>query len=107
MIRTLALTARSIAIAAPAVAQTDSMAVAMELGSVLASEEACGLSFDLAAIERFIEENVRADDMSFTSTLNMMTRGSAMQITDMSASEKTAHCAQIRRVALANGFIVE
>lgn len=107
MIRTLALAALSVAIAAPAVAQMDSMSVAVELGSVLASEEACDLAFDQAAIERFIDENVRADDMRFASTLNMMTQGSSMQISDMSASAKTAHCAQIRRVARANGFIDE
>lgn len=85
----------------------DSMTTAMELGSVLASEEACSLTFDQAAIERFIEGNVAPDDMGFASTLQMMTEGTRYQIGSMSISAKTAHCSQIRRVARANGFIAD
>lgn len=79
--------------------------MATELGSVLASEEACGLTFDQAAVAAFIEEKVPADDMGFTSTLSMMTKGQQFQIEEMSASSKTAHCTQIARVAASYGFI--
>ncbi|MCO5082631.1 MAG: signal recognition particle [Rhizobiaceae bacterium] len=82
----------------------ESMQIANELGTVIASEEVCGLSYDQAAIEAFIAKKVSADDMSFASTLNMMVMGTEAQIGDMSASAKTAHCAQIKRVAKSYGF---
>lgn len=88
-------------------AQADSMSVAMELGNVLGSEAACELTFDAAAIERFVESHVAADDMAFAGRLQMMTAGSEMQVQEMSASARIAHCAQIRRVARSNGFIEE
>ena len=88
----------------PAFAQ-DSMRLAIDLGSVLASEEPCGLSFDQKAIERWIEEHVPADDMSFPSNLSMMTGAGQFQIDEMSKSALVAHCAQIERVARTFGFI--
>lgn len=99
-----ALILAGLATPSPAVSM-ESMKIAMELGSVLASEEACSLTFDQAAIERFIEAKVAADDMGFASMLQTMTEGNRFQIGSMSTSAKTAHCAQIRRVARANGFV--
>jgi hypothetical protein len=92
--------------AAAAFAQDDfeSMRIATDLGSVLASEDMCGLTYDQAAIEAFIAEKVSADDMGFASTLHMMTEGTKFNMKDMSASAKTAHCAQIKRVAKSYGF---
>lgn len=92
--------------AGPAIASDfQSMTLANELGTVLASEEMCALSFDQAAIERWIEARVDADDMSFATNLNMMIQGTRYQFSGMSQSAKTAHCSQVRRVARANGFI--
>lgn len=81
------------------------MQLATNLGTVLASEEFCGLSYDQPAIESFIAEKVDADDLSFPSTLSMMTEGSEYQLKDLSKSSKTAHCAQISRLAKTYGFI--
>ena len=83
----------------------DSMNLANELGSIIASEKACGLTYDQAAISSFIESKVSASDMSFPSALNMMVKGNAVQIEDMSPSAKTAHCTQVRRVAKSYGFV--
>jgi hypothetical protein len=77
----------------------------LKLGSVLGSEEFCGLDYDQAAIEGFIEKNVSANDMGFAEELNMMTEGTKAQNESMSQSSKTAHCAQIRRVAKSYGFV--
>ena len=85
-------------------AEDSSMNIAIQLGSVLGSEEACGLTYDEDAIARFINEHVKADDMSFPSTLQMMTAGTKFQIEDMSKSSLTAHCTQIRRIAQKYGF---
>jgi len=85
----------------------ESMQLANQLGSVLASEEPCGFAFDQAAIAAFIEDKVSPDDMGFASTLNMMTQGQRIQIDQMSASSKTAHCTQIRRVATSYAFLAK
>jgi hypothetical protein len=82
----------------------DSSDVALNLGSVIGSEEACGLTYDQDAIERFINEHVKASDMSFPSMLNTMTAGTKFQIENMSKSSLTAHCAQVRRIAVKYGF---
>lgn len=95
----------SLAAASAAFAQADTMMVASQLGNVLAAEEFCGLTYDQEAIQAFIEKNVRADDMGFAGMLSLMTGGSESKQREMNASAKTAHCAQIRRVAKANGFI--
>lgn len=78
--------------------------LALNLGSVLAAEDYCGLSSDQGAIEAFIEKNVSASDMGFASDLQSMTSGQEYFQQQMSPSEKTAHCAQIRRVAKSFGF---
>ncbi|UWU80723.1 signal recognition particle [Bradyrhizobium huanghuaihaiense] len=80
------------------------MNLANELGSILASEKVCGLTYDQAAIAAFVEQRVPANDMSFPSTLNMMVTGNAVQIEGLSPSAKTAHCTQVRRVAKSYGF---
>jgi hypothetical protein len=88
-----------------ACAQYDSLLLANELGSVLAAEDFCGLSYDQAAIQAFIESKVKADDMGFAGDLQMQTQGQAYFQNQMSISQKTAHCAQIVRVAKSYGFV--
>lgn len=83
----------------------DSIEVASDLGSLLGSEKACGLTYNAEAIGRYIEENVAADDLGFNGMLQMMTAGSEFQIKDMSASAKIAHCLQAKRSAKSHGFI--
>jgi len=47
---------------------------------------------------------VPADDMTFASSLNMQVIGVKAFQKEMSASQKTAHCTQIARVAKSYGF---
>lgn len=75
------------------------------LGPVIASEDACGLSYDQAAIGAWIEANVAADDIEFTSQLSFQTQLASLQIEDMTSSNLTAHCAAITRVARHFGFV--
>lgn len=90
----------------PALGQgLESMQTATALGSVLASEKPCGLTYDQAAIAAYIESKVSADDMSFPSTLQMMVQSQEYQLGEMSESSKTAHCTQIARVAKSYNFI--
>lgn len=83
------------------------MRLAQELADVIGSEEACGLTYNQDAIERFIDDRVRDDDMGFTNNLNLFTQGARFNIAEMSESSLTAHCRQIRRVARSFGFIEE
>lgn len=102
MNKTAAATVAAMLFATPAIA--DSMTTAVALGSVLASEEVCGLTYDQRAIEAYILKNVKADDMQFPSTLQTMTQGQMYQLKEMSKSQMTAHCSQIRRLAKSYGF---
>lgn len=83
----------------------ESLQLANALGNVLASEEPCGLRYDQAAIAEFVANKVNAEDLGFASSLNMQTMGAKVMITEMSESQKTAHCAQTTRVAKTYGFI--
>ena len=80
---------------------------ATNLGTVIGSEAFCGLTYDHDAIAQWVDENVSADDMSFASTLNMMTMGQEYQNAAMSDSAKAAHCRSIVRVAQSYGFTSE
>ena len=105
MIRFACTLAVALGLAGPAVAQSfDTLQKAQALGSVLAAEEVCGLSYDQAAIEAWIAANIPADDMQFAGQLAMMTKGGEFELQDMGASARTAHCTQIRRVAGSYGF---
>ena len=85
-------------------AQADnSFTVALNLGSVIGSEQACGLTYDRDPIERFIAEHVKASDMSFPSTLNMMTMGTKVamkenvgEFPDGPLHSNTSDCERIR-----------
>jgi hypothetical protein len=80
--------------------------LAMQLGSILGSEEFCGLEFDQASIQAFIEKRVSANDMDFIASLSLMTQGTRFENEkQLSASEKTARCTQVKRVARAYGFL--
>lgn len=83
----------------------ESLELATNLGSVIAAEEYCGLNYDQAAVAVYIERKVKSGDMSFPSSLQMMIEGSKFQQQSMSASAKTAHCTQIKRIAQTYGFI--
>ncbi|WP_247653367.1 signal recognition particle [Pannonibacter phragmitetus] len=83
----------------------DSMRKAQQLADVLGSEAACGLTYDQEAISAYIDKAIPADDMSFTSNLNMFVSATEFQLQGMSTSAKTAHCTQVRRVAKSFGFL--
>lgn len=101
-----ALLVAGIVAAGPAVAMTDIEAIllANSLASVLASEQACGLSYDQTAIAAFIAKEVPPERMDFASTLQTQTMGQEMMMADMSASAKAAHCAAIAQTAAHFGF---
>ena len=87
--------------------EISSFELANSLGSLLASEEYCGLSFDQDAISSFIDNNVDAKDLEFPSSLRAMTRVARDDLNSLNESEKTAHCRQITRLALSFEFLKE
>lgn len=86
-------------------AQASSMNIALQLGTLLASEGYCDLKYNHSAIQAFIEKNVDASDMKFASNLDLMRNGKEFENQSRSDSAKIAHCAQIARSAKAQGFI--
>lgn len=88
-----------------AVDENESATLALNLASVLAYEEPCQLSYDQPAIEAYIDAKVPDDDMGFSSSLRLFMGTVKADIEEMSASEKTAQCAQAKRVAKKYGFI--
>lgn len=85
--------------------EMESMAFANDLGMILASEEPCGMTYDQGAIQALIEKTVPAEDMSFPSTLSVMTQGQAYSLQKMSPSSLTAHCAAVTRSAKHFGLV--
>jgi hypothetical protein len=77
----------------------------LQLGNVIGSEEFCGLHYDQDAIKFFIEKHVDHDDMQFIGDLDMHVSVIESHNKEMSTSQKTAHCAQVTRVARSYGFI--
>lgn len=93
---------------APSLASAQSvegMRIADGLGTVIASEEFCGLSYDQEAIVSWIDSNAPANDLQFPSLLNMSVTGTGYMIQGMAASAKTAHCAAVAKTARSYGFI--
>jgi hypothetical protein len=86
-------------------ASMDSMTFAHQLGTLIAGETVCELSFDQSAIEALINKRVKSDDMSFAATLTTMVQGSIFQARDFTATQRKAHCVQIARVAKSYGLI--
>lgn len=91
--------------AAFAWSDTERFSAANSLGAVMASESACGLSFNPDGISAYISKTVPEDDMEFAPLLNSMTKTAQFSIKQMSASALVAHCAQMRRVAISYGFV--
>lgn len=83
----------------------DLFAVSEGLGSLIASEEPCGLTFSHDAVGRWIEANVPADNIDFPNFLDRAIEGHKMAIADLSATALVARCAQIARAAKSHGFI--
>lgn len=83
----------------------DSNKQAIELGSVLSSEQACGLAYNQAAIQAWVDENIEPTDMGFAGTLDVMRQSTERDIEEISASMLTANCRAVERVARQYGFI--
>lgn len=94
--------------AGPVSAQVDqlkSMETAQNLGTIIASEELCGLTLNQMAISDFIAENVDTADTGFAPMLSAMIAGQAFQLQGQSVSAKTAHCAAVAQSARHFGLI--
>jgi hypothetical protein len=82
----------------------DSMELAHQLGTVLAAEQPCHFTYDMAAVQIYIARHVQESDMSFGSLLQLMVQGEAIQIEEMTPATLAALCTQTGRVARFNGF---
>lgn len=83
----------------------ENLSKGMALGTLIASEDYCGMAFDQSAIERWIGENVPATAMDFPQLMEMGRTGEEYERQDRTDSAKTAHCAAMRQTARHYGFI--
>lgn len=83
----------------------ESMTLAKDLGSLLAAEDYCGLKYDPAAIQAFIDEKADPSDMGFASNLQAMTSAQEFSLEAQGEAAKVAHCHAIERSAKHFGFI--
>lgn len=92
--------------AAPAQAQDlEVMTLANALGSVLASEEPCGLAYDADAIRALIAEQVPPGALDFAAQLGGFTTAATYGIEAQTPSQRIAHCAAIELTAREYGFL--
>lgn len=99
------MAAAALGLAAGTACAESGLEMAMNLGTVIGSEEPCGLSYNIGAIERFVAANIPDDDMTFMDSMNASVWAAGEDMQGYSEAQKAAHCAQIRRIALRNGFI--
>lgn len=104
--RTAALAILAI-LATPALAMDDLelFTVSGALGGIIASETACGLTYDQDAIAAWITANVPPDRVDFAGMLQTQIMGQEYNLQGMSKSAMTAHCASIAQTAKHYGFI--
>lgn len=111
MVRNIRLLAVAALLAAPGAAHaagdadSRAMIIANDLATILASEEMCGLSYDQAAIAKYVADTVPPEAMGFAGQLNMMTTGAKFSLEGMNESSKTAHCAAVLQTAASFGFL--
>jgi hypothetical protein len=100
------LTALLLCLATPAAAMTDieETEAVMMLSTLIGSEQACGLTYDQAAIAAWITTNVPPDRLNFAGALQLITQGQQAQVDLMTGSAKTAHCTTVAQSARHLGF---
>lgn len=93
--------------ATPAVAMDDleAMTMAGNLGTVIAAESFCGLTYDQTAIANYIRANVPPDRIGFADQLQTVIMMQGYSLDKMSQSAKTAHCTSITQTAKFLGFV--
>lgn len=91
----------------PVAAMTDLEAyqLSSDLGTLLAAEELCELTFDEQAVAAYISETVPAERIDFAAKLQGMTAMSRLSLDNLSPSGKAAHCAAVTKSAKHLGFV--
>lgn len=77
------------------------------LATILAGEQACGLTYQPDALAAFVDETVGAENTGFLSTLSLSLDGEKFRMEEMTGSERIVYCRQIERNAQAFGFLAE
>lgn len=92
-------------VAMSAVPASASSEFADRIAQLIGSEQSCGLAIDQDALNALIEKRVRADDTSFTRSLNTAVWLVQIQVEKFSGAQLSVHCSQVRRVAKSSGLI--
>lgn len=81
------------------------LGLASNLGTVVGSEEFCGMILDQDAIAKWVAANVPPNRMDFPGQFQLMAMGQTGFNNAMTVSAKTAHCAAVVQSAKFFGFI--
>ena len=91
-------------IAAPVMANIDTMTFAANVGGMLGSDEACGISFDQAKVEAYILANTDATDLTAANMIATMIEGNRFRLKSVKPTDLAIHCALAKRSADALGL---
>lgn len=83
----------------------DQFIFASQLGTLLGSELPCGMSYDIQAVNAYIDANADPKDLSVLSQLNFHTFSTKGGLETMDATAKAAQCRVAARSAAALGFV--
>jgi len=97
----LALSATSVA----AQPYMDATKLAVTLGGLLGAERICGLEYDADQVREYISDHADPDDLTIASGLSIMSRGTDIEMSSMTPTEKAAQCQLAERSARALLFI--
>jgi len=76
---------------------------ANSLANVLGSEDACHLSYDQGAVERYVQHYT--DQNGPALDLGLLVEGNRVVVQGMDPRTRTLHCIQVRAAAKLYGFI--
>lgn len=91
-------------VATPALSGAQDAAL-FDLGRLLAADEACGLSFNEAAVDAYLIKYADPTDLSASRLLDVAIRGTRSQLRNMKPTDLAVQCKLARRSADALGLL--
>lgn len=90
--------------AAPALADVDGMMFATQVGGLLGSDEACGITFDQDKVRAYVLANTSPTDLSVSNLLATVIQGNRLRLQTEKPSDLAIHCDLAKRSADALGL---
>lgn len=88
----------------PAMADVDGMMFATQVGGLLGSDEACGITFDQDKVRAYILANTSPTDLAVSNLLATVIQGNRLRLPTEKPSDLAIHCDLAKRSADALGL---